>query len=98
MNDLLNQNIKDIIGRYPAIAEALGLFHIGCTTCSVGTCKLKDIVEIHNLSDKDERALFLRIAEIVFPGQKVEIPRLPRKYAADGAKKKMSRPWESLWI
>lgn len=96
MNELLNQNIKDLINQYPSMAKLLTDFNIACTTCNVGTCRLKDIVEIHNLSEEDEKRLFTRIAEIVYPGKTVEIPRLARKTVASGAKKKFSPPMQML--
>lgn len=96
MTEIINRNIKDIIIQFPAIAEVLNEYGIGCTTCNVGTCMLKDIVEIHNLSVEDESALLTKIAAIVFPGRKVAIPRLPRKYAGSGTNKKLSPPLQLL--
>jgi len=96
MMEILDRNIKDLINQYPSMGKALDDFNIACTTCNVGTCKLKDIVEIHNLSEIDERALFMKIAGIVYPGKTVEIPHLPRKAAAAGAKKKFSPPMQML--
>ena len=78
MNNLLNQNIRDVIRTYPAIEGLLAEYSIGCTACSLGTCMLKDIVEIHNLSEDQETRLMQAIAGIAFPGQSVEIPRIKR--------------------
>ncbi len=39
---------------YPGIGEILNRYEIGCVTCKVGVCLLKDVVSIHGLSPEDE--------------------------------------------
>jgi len=78
MTELLDHNIKDIVHEYPALEAVLAEFSIGCTSCSLGSCRLKDIVEIHNLSPESEQRLMRRIAEIVYPGIAIAIPILSR--------------------
>ncbi len=46
--------IQDVITEHPAIGEILNRFEIGCVTCKVGICLLKDVVSIHGLSKEDE--------------------------------------------
>lgn len=53
-NDLGNRAIQDVISNYPGIGEILAKFDIGCVTCKVGICLLKDVVSIHGLSKEDE--------------------------------------------
>lgn len=53
-NDLGNKAIQDVIGAYPEIGGILNRFGIGCVTCKVGICLLKDVVSIHGLSKEDE--------------------------------------------
>ncbi len=53
-NDLGNKAIQDVIGGYPGIGEILAKYDIGCVTCKVGICLLKDVVSIHGLSKEDE--------------------------------------------
>lgn len=96
MDKILDSNIKDLIDTYPQIAGLLESFGIGCTTCSVGTCRLRDIIEIHTLSEIQERELFTGIAAIVYPGRNVEIPKLARKSAAAAGPKKFSPPMRLL--
>ena len=79
MKDQLTRNIKEIIDEYPKIQDILDEYNIGCSTCNVGTCQLKDIIEIHNLSVEQEQKLLKKIAEVIYPGQDVEIPKLNRK-------------------
>ncbi len=52
--DLGNKAIQDVIAQYPGIGEILGRYDIGCVTCKVGICLLKDVVSIHGLSPEDE--------------------------------------------
>jgi len=56
-NDIGNQAIQDVLGTYPGIGEILARFEIGCITCKVGICLLKDVVSIHGLSKEDEATI-----------------------------------------
>lgn len=53
-NDLGNKAIQDVIAEHPTVGEILDRFGIGCVTCKVGICLLKDVVAIHGLSKEDE--------------------------------------------
>jgi hypothetical protein len=53
-NDLGNKAIQDVITTYPGIGEILQRYDIGCVTCKVGICLLKDVVAIHGLAKEDE--------------------------------------------
>lgn len=53
-NNLGDKAIQDVIRTYPEIGEILNRFEIGCVTCKVGVCLLKDVVAIHGLSKDDE--------------------------------------------
>ncbi len=53
-NNLGEKAIQDVMKSYPEIGEILGRFEIGCVTCKVGICLLKDVVSIHGLSPEDE--------------------------------------------
>ena len=46
--------IQDVITEHPEIGGILNRFEIGCVTCKVGICLLKDVVSIHGLSKDDE--------------------------------------------
>jgi len=52
--ELGNKPIQDVISTYPEIGEILARYDIGCVTCKVGICLLKDVVSIHGLSKEDE--------------------------------------------
>ena len=53
-NELGNKAIQDVMAEYPGIGEILERYEIGCVTCKVGICLLKDVVTIHGLSKEDE--------------------------------------------
>ena len=60
-NGLGDMAIQDVIQSYPEIGEILNRFEIGCVTCKVGICLLKDVVAIHGLSKEDEGRIELEI-------------------------------------
>ncbi|MBJ6724207.1 hypothetical protein [Geomesophilobacter sediminis] len=62
-NGLGEQAIQDVIGNHPAIGEILNRYEIGCVTCKVGICLLKDVVSIHGLSPEQETAIEQEINE-----------------------------------
>lgn len=96
MEQYLNRGIKEIIQEFPETGRILDEFNIGCTACSVGTCLLKDIVEVHNLPYEEERALMLRISRVIYPGVEVEIPRIARKNQPVSGEIKYSPPMKRL--
>ena len=53
-NGLGDKAIQDVMTEYPGIGEILNRYDIGCVTCKVGICLLKDVVSIHGLSKEDE--------------------------------------------
>jgi len=76
IEDYLDRPIQEILEEFPPITDILEGFDIGCVPCSAGSCLLRDIVEIHNLSAEDERELMTRIARVIFPHRDVEVPPL----------------------
>lgn len=85
MEKSLRTPIKEITAGHPAVGDILEEYGIGCVPCSVGTCLLADIVEIHNLPPQDEGELMSRIAAVIHPGRAVVLPQ-PRKDRAAGAR------------
>ncbi len=82
LEDYLNKGIKEIITERPGIEAILDDYDIGCGPCMVGTCLLKDIVEIHALSPRDEREMMGRIANAIHPDSETEVPTIQRKTTA----------------
>jgi len=96
MEQYLRTPIKDVIGRFPAVGAILDRFGIGCVPCSVGTCLLSDIVEIHALPPGDEAELLLGISSIVSPGLPVRLPERKRESARAPGKYAYSPPMKAL--
>jgi len=48
------QAINKTIEQHPVIGEILQKFDIGCVTCGVGICLVKDVVSIHALGAEAE--------------------------------------------
>ena len=82
LEDYLNKGIKDIITERPGIEAILDDYDIGCGPCMVGTCLLKDIVEIHALSPSNEQEMMGRIAKAISPDGEIEASPTPRKATA----------------
>ena len=96
MEKYLNTGIKEIIGRFPGVKDILDGFKIGCTSCNVGTCKLVDIVEIHNLSGEEEQELMKKIGMIIYPAGGFKVPVIERKVKAKDGGIKYSPPVKKL--
>jgi hemerythrin-like domain-containing protein len=96
MEEYLNMGIKEVIKRFPPAADVLNKFNIGCAPCSVGTCLLKDIVSIHSLAADEEKELLTGLAEIIFPGKKIDLPVLERKQVPKNEVPNYSPPVKSL--
>lgn len=96
MKEYLNKGIKEVIKQFPEIENVLNEYNIGCAPCNVGTCLLKDIVEIHNLSPEDEGQLMAKIAKIIYPDRRIEIPKIKRKEKPASREIKYSPPMGRL--
>jgi hypothetical protein len=55
--DLGGQAIMDVLKAHPPIGEILSKYDIGCVTCGVGICLLKDVVAIHALGAEIEQKI-----------------------------------------
>ncbi len=77
----LDRNVKDIIKEHPRVEAILTGYGIGCSTCSVGTCRLRDVIEMHNVPETDEREMMGEIAQTIFPGRQMSVPRIGNRAA-----------------
>lgn len=96
MEEYPNKGIKEIISKFPEVEDILNEYNIGCAPCSVGTCLLKDIVQIHNLSPEVEQELMARIAKAIYPGREIKIPEIKRKAKPGPKEIKYSPPMKKL--
>jgi hypothetical protein len=53
-NSIGDTAIQEVLKIHPEIGVILERFDIGCVTCKVGICLLKDVVAIHGLAKEDE--------------------------------------------
>jgi hemerythrin-like domain-containing protein len=74
MEEYLNKGIKEVINQFPEVEDILNEYDIGCAPCMVGTCLLKDIVQIHNLNRDDEQAMMAKIATAIYPDKEITVP------------------------
>ncbi|CAH2031490.1 hypothetical protein [Trichlorobacter ammonificans] len=57
INGLGEWAIQDVLKKHPGVGPILEQAGIGCVTCSVGICLLKDVVSIHALPAEEEARL-----------------------------------------
>jgi len=80
--DCQNTAIKEVIREFPKIGELLSAYGVDCVTCAVGTCLLKDVLDIHNFQDDKKKIISAQIAKII-NGEEVDIiPAKPEAHAA----------------
>ena len=53
-NGIGEEAINKVIAEHPAIGQILQKYEIGCVTCGVGICLVKDVVTIHALGSEVE--------------------------------------------
>jgi len=92
----LNKGVKEVISKFPEVGNILSEADIGCVSCALGSCLLKDIVGVHNLSADEEKVLLARIANVIFPDKKVEIPAINSNAKPKTKELKYSPPVKKL--
>ena len=96
MESYLNTSIKEVITKFPEVGRILEEYQVGCVTCGLGSCLLRDIIEIHNLSEEDEQGVMERIAKAIYPGREIKVPRVERKAGSKAKEVKYSPPMKKL--
>ncbi len=82
MREQLDQFIKPLMEQHPGLGTVLEGAGIGCTTCSLGTCRVKDILEIHDLGPQATRELLTAMGRVIFGDAPFEVPELPTRAPA----------------
>ncbi len=85
IEEYMNKGVKDVIIEYPELEAILDDYDIGCGSCMVGTCLLKDIVGVHGLPPETEQAMMARITKAIYPDAEIEIPEGTGKNQTDRA-------------
>lgn len=70
MDKYMNMEIKKVITEFPRVGTILNEYGIGCVTCSVGTCLMKDIIDIHNVP-KDIEVQMMKKLEAALNNQDI---------------------------
>jgi hemerythrin-like domain-containing protein len=65
MEKYLNMAIKSVITEFPKVGNILNEYGIGCVTCGVGTCLMKDIIDIHDVPKHLEAEMMKKIEEAI---------------------------------
>ena len=74
IEEYMNKGVKEVITEHPELEAILDEYDIGCGSCMVGTCLLKDIVDVHGLSPETEQAMMGRITKAIYPDAEIEVP------------------------
>lgn len=72
MDAYKDKGIKEIIAEFPKVGEILDEFGIGCVSCTVGICALKDILDIHTMPAEKEAELMARIGAVINPEREIK--------------------------
>lgn len=96
MNEILTTSIKEVIQRYPRVAGILDEYEIGCVSCSLGTCQLKDIISIHDLAPESGDELITRIMREIYPNVDITIPKIERAAKPEKGNLQYSPPMKKL--
>ena len=96
MEEYLNKGIKEVINQFPEVEDILNEYDIGCAPCMVGTCLLKDVVQIHNLNHDDEQEMMAKIAKAIDPDKEIKISEVKSEKKADPKEIVYSPPMKKL--
>lgn len=92
----LHRGVKDVITDHPEVGRILDDFGVGCTACALGTCLLKDVVGIHNLSADTEADLMYQIEKAIYPEREVARREVSRGAPLEAEPFQFSPPLQSL--
>ena len=79
IEEYMNKGVKDVITEHPELEAILDDYDIGCGSCMVGTCLLKDIVDVHGLPPETEQSMMARITNAIYPDAEIEVPEESEK-------------------
>lgn len=63
--DIGNRAVKDVVTEHPELGAVLQKYDIGCVTCGVGICLLKDVVSIHGLDQETEEKIEAELSKLL---------------------------------
>lgn len=65
MDQYKQMGIKALIESWPEVGRILERYDIGCVPCTVGTCRLEDVVKFHPLPPGDREELMSQIEQTI---------------------------------
>ena len=68
MDEYAQVGIKPLIEAFPEVGRILDRYQVGCVSCTIGTCKLEEVVKVHSLSPEDDAAMMLQIERAITSG------------------------------
>lgn len=96
MEAYLNTPIKEVISKFPKVGEILEEYQIGCVPCTAGSCLLKDVIEVHNLSEEEEKEVMARVLKVIYSDRVIPIPKVERKAKVRSKEPTYSPPMKKL--
>ncbi|MDP2876632.1 MAG: hemerythrin domain-containing protein [Holophaga sp.] len=85
MQRVLERHIKPLMIEFPTLGAILEEAGIGCTSCTLGTCRILDILEIHDLDTVQIQSLLQKMGTVIYQGAPFQIPTIERKVSAPKA-------------
>ena len=86
--------IKEVIRIYPKIGELLTAYGIDCAGCAVGTCLMKDVLNIHNFSS-DQKLLLTQQMDKLLNHEDVDIASI-KPLEQEASKVSFTAPFQRL--
>lgn len=96
METYMSKGIKEIINQFPEVGEILDEFGIGCVSCTVGICELKDILTIHAMAPEQEQQLMARIEAAIYPERQAMVTKNQASEKQTAEAHVFSRPMQIL--
>ena len=91
--DYYDNGIKEVIQLYPKIGELLSAYGVDCATCSVGTCAMGDVLDIHDFSADLKRTITEQMDGVI-KGRDVDIAAI--RYVKEEKEAVYSEPIQML--
>ncbi|WP_163338803.1 hemerythrin domain-containing protein [Desulfopila sp. IMCC35008] len=96
MKEYANRGIKEIIAEFPEVGSVLEEYGIGCGPCTIGVCRLKDVVEIHRLPQETEDEMIRRIEAVLAPDKNMPATPFTTRGMVSPERKEYSIPIQIL--
>ena len=72
----MQMGVKPLIEASPEIGQILERYGIACVQCTIGTCKMEDVVKFHALPPQDRAEMMSQIEGVIYAGTGVPQPQI----------------------